>query len=505
MRPICLQQLGDWNCNFFRSITFINLEKCFRSFSTSRLSSRPLQTRMSPIYQNQQWNTISNIGVYDLTRIKYNFFDSSLSNHKLHLRHSRRPPCRSSYNDLRSHYFKSSIIWTRSSMLLPITFSQMGLNHTLAAKDHQLNRQIHTSPRANILIPPHVWLLLKPAQKLFAIIIGRSIRKWWQALPPNKQDLFKENVKRNKWKLLASLSGLAIVFALFYFTHLEENPITGRSRLSVFTKEHYDFLTKLEYEGLMEEFNDQILPERDPRHLVVHSIVDHLVKCNRDLPAVEETDWIVHVVDKPDINAFVLPNGQVFVYTGLLEAVTDTDQLSFMLGHEIAHVLLEHTADMASVSHFLDFLFLISLTIIWALCPLDSLAVLGQWIQSKLKQACVDVRASPVFMQVMDLPATLEGQPRVPEWLSTHPSHENRAEHLNRLLPEALKLRESCNCPPLGGPDPRLVFQLGMKQLIKSREESKITEEPWKSRGISLPIPGEEIRPVLTVVTTLGK
>lgn len=48
----------------------------------------------------------------------------------------------------------------------------------------------------------------------------------------------------------------------------------------------------------------------------------------------------------------------------------------------------------------------------------------------------MDVRASSVFWQKMELAETLTGQPRVPEWFSTHPSHENRAEHLDRLIPE---------------------------------------------------------------------
>lgn len=57
-------------------------------------------------------------------------------------------------------------------------------------------------------------------------------------------------------------------------------------------------------------------------------------------------------------------------------------------------------------------------------------------------QACVDVRASSVFWQQMELAETIQGQPKLPEWLSTHPSHENRAEHLDRLIPEVSSLRE---------------------------------------------------------------
>lgn len=38
------------------------------------------------------------------------------------------------------------------------------------------------------------------------------------------------------------------------------------------------------------------------------------------------------------------------------------------------------------MSHILDLLSLVLLSAIWALCPRDSLAVLGHWVQQKLSQ-----------------------------------------------------------------------------------------------------------------------
>ncbi|XP_057265296.1 metalloendopeptidase OMA1, mitochondrial isoform X2 [Pezoporus wallicus] len=314
------------------------------------------------------------------------------------------------------------------------------LPHHFPAWNIQIVRSLHTSPSFQAAPAPLFWIIVKPAQKLFAILLGRSIRNWWKALPPNKRELFKEHARQNKWKILLSVSSFGVLFIVFYFTHLEETPITGRPRLLVFGKEHFRELSQMEYKM----------------------------------------------------------NGQVFVFTGLLNAVSDIHQLSFILGHEIAHAVLEHAAEKASLVHFLDFLSLIFLTMIWAICPRDSLAVVGQWLQSKLQEfmfdrpysrtleaeadkvglqfaakACVDVRASSVFWQQMELAETIQGQPKLPEWLSTHPSHENRAEHLDRLIPEALKIRESCNCPSLSGPDPRLIFKLNMQHLLESSQNQE--------------------------------
>ncbi|NXX57299.1 OMA1 Metalloendopeptidase, partial [Scopus umbretta] len=353
--------------------------------------------------------------------------------------------------------------------ITPLQISSAGqLPHHFSAWNIQVIRSFRLSPSFQAAPVPLFWIIVKPAQKLFAIILGGSIRNWWKALPPNKRELFKERAKKNKWKILLGVSSLGVLFVMFYFTHLEETPITGRARLLMFGKEHFKELSQMEYDMWMEEFKSKMLPETDVRYQVVERVVGHLSESNKDVPQVSALNWVIHVVDEPGVNAFVLPNGQVFVFTGLLNAVSDVHQLSFILGHEIAHAVLEHAAEKASLVHFLDFLSLIFLTMIWAICPRDSLAVVGQWIQSKLQEfmfdrpysrtleaeadkvglqfaakACVDVRASSVFWQQMELAETIQGQPKLPEWLSTHPSHENRADHLDRLIPEVSRVEGS--------------------------------------------------------------
>lgn len=52
---------------------------------------------------------------------------------------------------------------------------------------------------------------------------------------------------------------------------------------------------------------------------------------------------IVVVDDKEIVNACVAPGGFIFVWTGLLDFVKNEDELAFVLGHEVAHVELDHT------------------------------------------------------------------------------------------------------------------------------------------------------------------
>ncbi|MDD3838163.1 MAG: M48 family metallopeptidase [Phenylobacterium sp.] len=61
-----------------------------------------------------------------------------------------------------------------------------------------------------------------------------------------------------------------------------------------------------------------------------------------------DLDWGYEVFDAPDSNAFVLPNGKVAVFRGLLEAVRSDDELAAVMGHEAGHVVARHAAERVS-------------------------------------------------------------------------------------------------------------------------------------------------------------
>ncbi|XP_076583038.1 metalloendopeptidase OMA1, mitochondrial [Chaetodon auriga] len=360
----------------------------------------------------------------------------------------------------------------------------------------QCGHHFHTSAPVRALPAPLLWLVLKPLQKLFAIILGRSIRNWWVALPDNRRQLMREWAWQRRWHLTAGAGVAMVIVALLLLTHLDESPVTGRTRLLVFSRENYLELAAMTSEVYMEEYAELLVPVTDPRHQVVERVVQHLAQRNKDIPEVSDITWNVHVVQSPNVNAFVLPNGQVFMFTGMLETVADIHQLTIILGHEMAHAILGHSAEQASLSHVVDLLSLILLTAIWAVCPRDSLALLGQWVQDKLSQlmfsrpysrkleaeadqvglqlaakACADVRAGPVFWKQMEIRDQLKGEPAFPEWLSTHPSHRNRYSQLDRLIPQALELRESCICPALPASDPRVVFSRSVHVLLENAKD----------------------------------
>ncbi len=52
--------------------------------------------------------------------------------------------------------------------------------------------------------------------------------------------------------------------------------------------------------------------------------------------------YVFKVIEDKDINAFALPGGFVYIYTGLLNAVESDDELAGVIAHEISHAALHH-------------------------------------------------------------------------------------------------------------------------------------------------------------------
>jgi predicted Zn-dependent protease len=55
-------------------------------------------------------------------------------------------------------------------------------------------------------------------------------------------------------------------------------------------------------------------------------------------------DYRFFVVEEAELNAFAVPGGSIYVFTGMIERVKSTDELAGVLGHEIVHVKGRHMA-----------------------------------------------------------------------------------------------------------------------------------------------------------------
>jgi len=91
---------------------------------------------------------------------------------------------------------------------------------------------------------------------------------------------------------------------------------------------------------LDKKFEDQGLVYLEPElNAFVNRVGKSLIKPEDQL---EKVTWQFRVYRDPSVNAFALPNGSIYVFTGLLARVENEAQLAGILAHEIVHVRNRH-------------------------------------------------------------------------------------------------------------------------------------------------------------------
>ena len=83
-----------------------------------------------------------------------------------------------------------------------------------------------------------------------------------------------------------------------------------------------------------------VLPESDPLSRYVAQLGTKLVARAPGGPAL--WPYSFHVVASPDINAFALPGGAMFVNVGAIQAAETESQLAGVMAHELSHVVMRH-------------------------------------------------------------------------------------------------------------------------------------------------------------------
>jgi predicted Zn-dependent protease len=195
-------------------------------------------------------------------------------------------------------------------------------------------------------------------------------------------------------------------------------------------------------------FNAQSLLYTEPKALELVRRVGHEI---RPHPTDDYIEYEFFVLRDPSPNAFALPNGHVYVHTGMLARLDDEDQLAALLAHEINHVaghhgIIEHRATRKKT---------IAGMVIGSLGPWGGVISLGlqtsvYGFSRELEQEADD-RATQVLLasrydphalsDVLDiLGRDYEGlSPRTSTVWSTHPEVRARAETSRALVAGAAR------------------------------------------------------------------
>jgi len=267
-------------------------------------------------------------------------------------------------------------------------------------------------------------------------------------------------------------SALALLLLL---AACQTSSLTGRSQYMVVSEQMAVSQSAAAYVQMMGELDKkkkiEAGTEREKR---VREITDRLVaQAVRIRPDSKGWAWEVKVIDDPKtVNAFCMAGGKMAIYSGMWEKLKATDdEIAQVMGHEIAHALADHTRERMSIamtSAAVTTAAAVAITVAGG-DERAGLALTGAQLASVLAIQLPNSRESEAEADQIgiELAARAGYDPKAavtlwqkmgkegggpPEFLSTHPSPQNRAARLAELGARVQPLYEAARAgKPLDG------------------------------------------------------
>ena len=143
-------------------------------------------------------------------------------------------------------------------------------------------------------------------------------------------------------KALQAILMALIFIGPIFFSGCATNPVTGKQDLVLMSEEDEINLGKKAHQQIMQQYRAYDDPALQS---YVEGIVDELSKKSHRSNLV----FHVTVLDSPEINAFALPGGYIYITRGIMAYMNSEAELAGVLGHEIGHVTARHGVRQHSV------------------------------------------------------------------------------------------------------------------------------------------------------------
>jgi len=251
---------------------------------------------------------------------------------------------------------------------------------------------------------------------------------------------------------------IALVAIVTYFGSTSENPLTGEKQRVAMSPEQEIALGYKSAPQMAAQMGG--LSQNEKARALVRQVGEGLAA--QSVAAKSPYKFSFHVLADPrTVNAFALPGGPVFITEGLLRLLKSEAELAGVLGHEIGHVIARHSSERLAKQQLTQGL-------VGALVVGSgdyTTAQIGQVVGSminmsygredELEADALGIRVMAeggydprAMIRVMEVLAKASGGgSRQPEFFSTHPAPENRAERIKEAIakrfpngvPEGLK------------------------------------------------------------------
>ncbi|MCL2687073.1 MAG: M48 family metalloprotease [Methanobrevibacter sp.] len=134
------------------------------------------------------------------------------------------------------------------------------------------------------------------------------------------------------------------------------NPFTGKKHFNIVNDDKFLDECYAEYNSMINQ--SQLLDGSPDGKLVadvslklIDAVERHLLEIGRSDYTENYYDWEFHLVANDAKNATCMPGGKIMVYSGILPVTADEESLAFLLGHEMAHALLDHGRTKVSTNN----------------------------------------------------------------------------------------------------------------------------------------------------------
>ena len=130
-------------------------------------------------------------------------------------------------------------------------------------------------------------------------------------------------------------------------------PITERKQLSIIPESRINQQAAVAYENFRKKTKlinsgSNLNEIKEIGKKMENSVRSFFLKREKEDPT-KNFEWDYILVDNDKIvNAWCMPGGKIAVYTGLLKITKNTDALSIVMGHEIAHAVARHSVERMS-------------------------------------------------------------------------------------------------------------------------------------------------------------
>ena len=138
----------------------------------------------------------------------------------------------------------------------------------------------------------------------------------------------------------------------FMFNSCSTAPITDRRQLKIIPEAKLNAQAAQIYEKIkekekMSEDKKTLNEIKEIGKRMENSIARYFDREGLEDPTVN-FDWEYILIDKKIRNAWCMPGGKIAIYTGMLEVTKNNDGLAAVMGHEVAHAVAKHSVERAS-------------------------------------------------------------------------------------------------------------------------------------------------------------